>query len=263
MAVISLFEKWQTVHRHFVNDKDELHGLWTILLAARFGYRNEVTNGVKTHQRFVEDFACSHKHVNCNKVGCKNVHRRNHSIAKRILMERHDLAQHLFNSDAFTLEDCIKMKNIFDTTDAPPPNIMFHEDVSETKRSLSFDCHLTKEQMVRIAHCANTNHLFCVSEVSIDDMQSLLECKSNFSLKVENTRNVAVLFNALLEGNLIGWNWKKAMENGGHLLSRKTGKPISATTLSSALSDIKRKPTPTSKRIEDEIRVITTLRPSI
>ena len=110
MAVISLFEKWQTVHRHFVNDKDELHGLWTILLAARFGYRKEVTNGVKTHQRFVEDFACSHKHVNCNKVGCKNVHRRNHSIAKRILMERHDLAQHLFNSDAFTLEDCIKMK---------------------------------------------------------------------------------------------------------------------------------------------------------
>ena len=117
--------------------------------------------------------------------------------------------------------------------------------------------------MVRIAHCANTNHLFCVSEVSIDDMQSLLECKSNFSLKVENARNVAVLFNALLEGNLIGWNWKKAMENGGHLLSRKTGKPISATTLSSALSDIKRKPTPTSKRIEDEVRVITMLRPSI
>lgn len=178
-------------------------------------------------------------------------------------MERHDLAQHLFNSDAFTLEDCIKMKNVFDTTDAPPPNIISHEDVSETKRPLSFDCHLTKEQMVRIAHCANTNHLFCVSEVSIDDMQSLLECKSNFSLKVENARNVAVLFNALLEGNLIGWNWKKAMENGGHLLSRKTGKPISATTLSSALSDIKRKPTPTSKRIEDEIRVITTLRPSI
>lgn len=70
------FEKWQTVHRHFVNDKDELHGLWTILLAARFGYRNEVTNGVKTHQRFVEDFACSHKHVNCNKAGCKNVHRK-------------------------------------------------------------------------------------------------------------------------------------------------------------------------------------------
>jgi hypothetical protein len=73
---------------------------------------------------------------------------------------------------------------------------------------------------------------------------------------VENIRSVAILFDTLLENGMIDWKWKAAMANGGHLLSKKTGKPISATTLSSALSEIKKRPTPVSKRIVSEIREI-------
>ena len=257
MTVISLFEKWQTTHEHFENETDALHELWIILLSARYSYRKEVLNGGKKHHRFVEDFACSHKHVNCNKASCRNAHEKNHNIANRILMERGDLAQHLFDSEEFTLEDCIKMKHVFDTTDAPPPNtVSFNTEVSETKPPLSFGYHLSLKQMVRIADCANVNHLFCVSVTAVEDIRALLECSNGYRITVENIRNVAILFDTLLENGMIDWNWKAAMARGGHLLSKNTGKPISATTLSSALSEIKKRPTPVSKRIVDDIREI-------
>lgn len=256
MTVISLFEKWQTTHEHFENETDALHELWIILLSARYSYRKEVLDGGKKHHRFVEDFACCHKHINCNKASCKNAHERNHNIARRILVERGDLALHLFNSENFTLEDCIKMKHVFDTTDAPPPNIAStNTEVSEAKPPLSFGYHLSLKQMVRIADCANANHLFCVS-VTVEDIRALLECKKGYSIKVRNIRNVAILFDALLDNDMIKWNWKAAMAKGGHMLSKNTGKAISATTLSSALSEIKKQPTPVSKRIVDDIRDI-------
>ena len=257
MTVISLFEKWQTTHEHFGNETDALQELWAILLSARYSYRKEVLDGGKKHNRFVEDFACSHMHVNCDKARCKNVHEKNHNIAKRILAERGDLAQYLFNCENFTLEDCIKMKHIFDTTDAPPPNTASpYTEVSETKPPLSFGYHLSLKQMVRIADCANANHLFCVSVTTVEDIRVLLECRNGYRITVENIRNVAILFDTLLENGMIGWNWKAAMARGGHLVSKKTGKPISATTLSSALSEIKKRPTPASKRIVGEIREI-------
>ena len=109
--------------------------------------------------------------------------------------------------------------------------------------------------MVRIADCANTNHLFCVS-VATEDIRALLECRNGYRVTVVNIRSFAILFDALLEHGMIDWNWKAVMANGEHLLSKKTGKPISATTLSSALSEIKKRPTPASKRIVDEIREI-------
>ena len=109
--------------------------------------------------------------------------------------------------------------------------------------------------MVRIADCANANHLFCVS-VTAEDINALLDCKSGYSIKVGNIRNVAILFDALLDNGMIKWNWKAAMAKGRHILSKNTGKAISATTLSSALSEIKKQPTPVSKRIVDDIRDI-------
>lgn len=149
------------------------------------------------------------------------------------------------------------MKHVFDTTDAPPPNtVLSNTEVSETKPPLSFGYHLSLKQMVRIADCANANHLFCVSVATVEDIRALLERRNGYQITVENIRSVTILFDTLLENGMIGWNWKAAMARGGHLLSKKTGKPISATTLSSALSEIKNRPTPVSKRIVDEIREI-------
>lgn len=75
---------------------------------------------------------------------------------------------------------------------------------------------------------------------------------------MENIRNVAVMFDTMVEQKLIGWNWKIVMANGKHLLS-KTGKPISASSLSSALAEIKKHPTAMSKSIAQAIRRIAVL----
>ena len=47
------------------------------------------------------------------------------------------------------------------------------------------------------------------------------------------------MFDALLECNLINRDWQSVLEKGGFLLSRKTGKPISSSALSSALYKVK------------------------
>ena len=259
MKVISLFEKWQMQHEHFCSEKDAQTEFWILLLSAReMFWRNERTSGRKSHKRLVEEFADSHKHVNCDSHRCRNVHGRNYNAVRRLLVERPDLAQQLFHCRTFTLGDSVKMKNVFDTTDAPPPNKTHVADVSGMKRPLSFGCHLTYEQMVRIADCANTSHLFCVQEVCVEDMRLLLECKQGFQITVENIRNVAVMFDTMVEHKLIGWNWKTVMSSGKYLLS-KTGKPISASSLSSALSEIKKHPTAMSRSIVQAIRRIAVL----
>lgn len=246
-------------HEHFNNEKDAQTELWILLLSAREMYwRNERTSSRKDHKRLVEEFADSHKHVNCDSHQCRNAHGRNYNAVRRLLAERPDLAQQLFRSRTFTFGDSIKMKNVFDTTDAPPPPKTHIADVSGMKRLLSFGCHLSNEQMIRIADCANTSHLFCVQEVCVEDIRSLLECKQGFQITVENIRNVAVMFDTMVEQKLIGWNWKTVMSSGKHLLS-KTGKPISASSLSSALSEIKKHPTAMSKNIAQAIRRIAVL----
>ena len=246
-------------HEHFCSEKDAQTEFWILLLSAReMFWRNERTSSRKSHKRLVEEFADSHKHVNCDSYRCRNVHDRNYNAVRRLLAERPDLAQQLFHCRTFTLGDSIKMKNVFDTTDAPPPNKTHVADVSEMKRPLSFGCHLSNEQMVRIADCANTSHLFCVQTICAEDMRSLLECGQGFQITVENIRNVAVMFDTMVEQKLIGWNWKAVMSSGKHLLS-KTGKSISASSLSSALSEIKKHPTAMSRSIVQAIRRIAVL----
>ena len=246
-------------HEHFISEKDAQTELWILLLSVReMHWKYKRTMGEEVTGNLVEEFVSSHRHMNCANPQCRNIHGKNHNIARRILAERPDLAQKLFSCRTFTLGDSIKMKNVFDTTDAPPPNKTHVADVSGMKRPLSFGCHLTYEQMVRIADCANTSHLFCVQEVRVEDMRSLLECKQGFQITVENIRNVAVMFDTMVEQKLIGWNWKTVMSSGKHLLS-KTGKPISASSLSSALSEIKKHPTAMSRSIVQAIRRIAVL----
>ena len=246
-------------HEHFISEKYAQTEFWILLLSAReMFWRNERTSSKKSHKRLVEEFADSHKHVNCDSHRCRNVHGRNYNAVKRLLVERPDLAQQLFHCRTFTLGDSIKMKNVFDTTDAPPPNNTHVMDVSEVKRPLSFGCHLTYEQMARIADCANTSHLFCVQKVSVEDIQSLLKCEQGFQIAVGNIRNVAMMFDTMVEQKLIDWNWKAAMTSGKHLLS-KMGKPISASSLSSALSEVRKRPTAMSKNIARTIRSIAAL----
>ena len=105
-----------------------------------------------------------------------------------------------------------------------------------------FGRYLTKEQIMRITAIATANYLFSFYGDPHDEIHSLLECKKNFHLVTTNIRNVAVMFDTLYEIGLIARDWQTVIEKRG-LLYSKNGIPVTASSLSSALSSIKKNPT--------------------
>ena len=105
-----------------------------------------------------------------------------------------------------------------------------------------FGRYLTKEQIMRITAIATANYLFSFYGEPHDDICSLLECKENFHLVATNIRNVTVMFDTLYEIGLIARGWQTVIEKRG-LLYSKNGIPVTASSLSSALSSIKKNPT--------------------
>ncbi|MDC7138349.1 hypothetical protein PQG98_18675, partial [Bacteroides zhangwenhongii] len=87
--------------------------------------------------------------------------------------------------------------------------------------------------------CANTYHLFCVSEVCIEDMEALFSCKKGFHIRVNNLRHVVILFDTLLENSFIQSRWQSVLDKGRFLQSKDGTRFITACSLSSALSAIR------------------------
>ena len=248
--VISLFEKWQQSHACFVTEDGELRELWVLLTSARELYKKEGVPDRKRFSRFLADFRASHTYVNCDKACCKNTHEKNLGIACEIL-ERADLLASLMEKNTFDMSDCETIRVLLDTTDAPPPAPVVSAHAVPLP-PLSFGCNISDEQMVRISSIASANHLFCVSEGETVDLKSLLLCEKGTTYVSRNNRLVALLFSQLLEKGFINWNWKNILERSG-ILQSKTGKPVKASTLSSALAEIKKKPTAESVKFENEL----------
>lgn len=117
----------------------------------------------------------------------------------------------------------------------------------------SLGCNITAEQMACITACADTYHLFCVSTLTIKDMQNLLYCEQGFCIQVNNIRLLAILFDALLENRFIQLNWQSILSKG-HFLRSKDGKRfVSASSLSSALSAAKNNMTSAAYNIRETI----------
>ena len=78
-------------------------------------------------------------------------------------------------------------------------------------------------------------------------MEALFSCREDFSIRVNNVRHVAVMFDALLENRLIEPYWQSVLDKGRFLVSKDGRSYVSASSLSTALSiaRIKRQPSPT------------------
>ena len=137
----------------------------------------------------------------------------------------------------------MEMKRMYDTSEINSPAFAYDADPMATATSLSFECDFSKEQMAGIVSCANTYHLFCVPEVRMEDMEALFACKKDFRIRVNNIRYVAVLFDALLEKSLIQAHWQSVLFRGGFLLSKDGRRIVSASSLSTALSAARIRPT--------------------
>lgn len=193
----------------------------------------------KRYSRYVDDFINSHRYINCNNAVCRNCHEMNIHIIKGLLTECAHLVQSLFAASDFSFEKCMELQRKYDWSEPLPPSIEHHAGRDIKAPPLSFGCNFTKEQMTGIVSCANTYHLFCVSEVCTEDMEALFSCKEDFHIRVNNLRHVVILFDALLENSFIQSRWQSVLDKGRFLQSKDGTRFITASSLSSALSAVR------------------------
>lgn len=207
----------------------------------------------KRYSRYVDDFINSHRYINCNDAVCKNCHEMNIHIIKGMLTECAHLIQSLFVASDFSLEKCMELRRLYDRLEPLPPPVAHRTDKVADAPPLSFGCNFTQEQMTGIVSCANTYHLFCVSTLRIEDMETLFSCKEGFHIRVNNVRHVAVMFDALLENSFIQSRWQSVLDKGRFLQSKDGSRFITASNLSSALSAVRNNKTAISYSIRRAI----------
>lgn len=224
---------------HFVTEQDVAEEFYTLLSKARELYLQEVIMDGKRYDRYVEDLVNSHRYIDCDKAGCQNCHEMNIHIVKGLLIDCADLVKPLFSSDSFSFDECMELKRTYDTSGSLPITDKQRVEEPINDSPLSLGCNFSREQMASIVSCANTYHLFCVS-TCIEDMEALFACKEGFRIRVNNLRHVAILLDALLENSLIQSRWQAVLDKGRFLLSKDGERSVSATSLSSALSAVRK-----------------------
>lgn len=230
-------------HRHITAEQDVRNELFALLASARKTYLRDVIDSGKLYHRFVDDFINSHRYIDCDNVVCRNCHEMIIHVVRGILYDYQDYVRQIFSAGAFSLDDCMELKRMYDTSEINSPAFAYDADPMATATSLSFECNFSKEQMAGIVSCANTYHLFYVPTVRMEDMEVLFACKEGFRIRVNNIRHVAVLFDALLERPYIQAHWQSVLERGRFLVSKDGKRFVTASSLSTALSAARIRPT--------------------
>ena len=230
-------------HRHITAVQDVRNELFALLASARETYLRDVIDSGKLYRRFVDDFINSHRYIDCGNVVCRNCHEMIIHVVRGILHDYQDCVRKKFATESFSLDDCMELKKMYDISDPELPADVHGTGFALNAPPLSFDCNFTEEQMTGIVTCANAYHLFCVSAVSIEDMKALFACKEGFRIRVNNIRHVAVLFDALLERSYIQAHWQSVLEKGKFLVSKDGKRIVTASSLSTALSAARIRPT--------------------
>lgn len=215
-------------HRHITAEQDVWNGLFALLASAREAYLRNVVDSGKLYRRFVDDFINSHRYIDCDNVVCRNCHEMIIHIVRGILHDYQDCVREKFATESFSLDDCMELKRMYDTSEINSPAFAYDADPMATAASLSFECNFSKEQMAGIVSCANTYHLFCVPTVRMEDMEALFACKEGFRIRVNNIRHVAVLSTRCSKGRAYRHTgspflkevdfWFPRMENGSRPL---------------------------------------------
>ena len=209
---------------------------------ARRIHREDVVNNGMPYARFVKDFYHGNRHIDCTNPTCKNIHSVILNIVHEVLLNHKEIADRLLFGRDFQPGDCVKLKKAFDSSASHPPKIFPSQSPHIVAPPPTFGCNMTEEQIMRITAFADANYLFSFCNSPIDELQALFTCKDGVRLTVNNIRNVAVLFDALYEFGYISRGWQTVIQKR-KLLYSKNRIPITATTLSTALSEIKKSPT--------------------
>ena len=248
---LSLFGGNRHMH-HFATEQDVAEELFALLSEARVIYLQDVIKSGKRYDRYVDDFVNSHRYINCNDAVCRNCHEMNIYIVKGLLHDCAGLVKKFFTAGTFSFEDCMRLKwkyNFYESSFPGSPGV----DNPMRVPPLSFGCNFSREQMKGIVACATAFHLFFVSTLRIEDMEALFSCQEDFSIRVNNVRHVAVMFDALLENKLIEPYWQSVLDKGRFLVSKDGKSYVSASSLSTALSIARIKKTAVANGIRKAI----------
>ncbi|WP_222618914.1 hypothetical protein [Bacteroides hominis] len=238
---------------HFATEEDVAEEFFALLSKAREHYLQDVVTDGKRYDRYVDDFVNGHRYIDCDNAVCRNCHEMNIHIVKGLLTDCAHLVESLFTAAPFSLEECMELKRMYDTSESLPITGKHRIYKPNDAPPLSFGSHFTREQMVGIVSCANTYHLFC-TPICIEDMEALFACKEGFHIRVNNIRHVVVLFDALLENSLILSRWQAVLAKGRFLQSKDGERFVSASSLSSALSAVRNNMTSVALGIREAIR---------
>ena len=221
-----------SAHKHVKSEEDAYNELFELFLSAKDLYMREVIESHMRMDRFADIFYHSNYYIDCELAKCKNVHLTNLEIVKNVFTESPHLIEEILLRKDFSRKDLSELMALYLTSP---------EQHTEEKSELSFGCNLSNEQFSLLTKIIDNYEVFYpMGDESVDsEIRSLFDCKIGLHVQVKNVRKVAVLFDALLECNLINRDWQSVLEKGGFLLSRKTGKPISSSALSSALYKVK------------------------
>ena len=130
------------------------NGLFALLASAREAYLRNVVDSGKLYRRFVDDFINSHRYIDCDNVVCRNCHEMIIHIVRGILHDYQDCVREKFATESFSLDDCMELKRMYDTSEINSPAFAYDADPMATAASLSFECNFSKEQMAGIVSCA-------------------------------------------------------------------------------------------------------------
>ena len=77
----------------------------------------------KLYRRFVDDFINSHRYIDCDNVVCRNCHEMIIHIVRGILHDYQDCVREKFATESFSLDDCMELKRMYDTSEINSPAI--------------------------------------------------------------------------------------------------------------------------------------------
>ncbi len=176
-------------------------------------------------------------------------------IIKGLFDDCPGLVNQYFVSKTFSFRDCMDMKRLYDTVELPQS--IAAKMPGQNHSVISFGCNFTRKQLDALAVCANTYDLFSVPEVTAQDMGNLFACKPGFHIKVNDLRRITILFDALLENNLVQWNWQSVLWHSRLLIVKMGNSFVSQTSLSTALSASRKCPTSVNESIRRAVAILS------
>ena len=219
------------VHNHVESNEDVEIELYELFQKARNSYLSEVVEKRVRLDYFIDLFLSSHHYIDCDYAKCRNAHRRNLTLIRQLF------------TDSFYLVEPLLVKSSVSQAEL---NALVCRHLTSVlyfkkKESYSLGCRFSDRQIEQLACISETYDIFNTMEGGDirDALRSLFSCQIGFRLQVCHVRRAAVLFDALLDCNMISRNWQNVLHKGHFLVSPQRGQWIKKNSLSSSLNKAK------------------------